>query len=286
MNALPATSHIVNDAKRSELVKAFCEIIQRNPGYYGNLLRGKGSRLLSALKRNTAGVRDPAKLKKLDQIERGTKFGANKEDFGAFVQAYGEFVVSHALGTTEEQPKLELPINMIEQVASGDVHFYRAFGGKAGAEGVWWMAESELVEIVSSSPVRTRSGRERQEMVRTFMLSSSFVHPRWNAGKHVARLTLPAGLRMPILVGMGSWRTTAADHRADSGKNAGENLKLAQAVRKDWGFGEGPDAKAAYRVMRLGMLPRTGPKQWYVPLFEKKWIQEIPDNDPKWPFGS
>ena len=271
------TDYIIGDAKRQALTAAFTDMVTKNPGYYRNFLTtyyladSYNKAALTSLSADAKNQTDPKKLDRIKQILAGsTGSGSTKStDLNAFAQWIASRFIPHALGTKDQQPKLEQPVVMLERVSDKNTSFYRVFGGKAKSTGNWWMEESDLTPMVNAA--RQMAGRpgvgDWKSLVRQFMLTSAFVYKEWNDGLQVARMQVPAGIRLPLLVARGSWRTLAEAARPDTKK---------------------PDKATEYekqeRVLQNGMMPRSGLKQWYVPVFDTKWITELPNDSAHWPY--
>jgi hypothetical protein len=88
------------------------------------------------------------------------------------------------------------------------------------------------------------------------MRSAMFVHPKWNYGTDVARMNIPQGGRVPVIVGKGSWQSLTSSPEIQTEDDAME---------------------------KLGMVPIPGPKQFFVPLVNDMWVRSVPKLSENWP---
>ena len=196
------------------------------------------------------------------------------------VGGFAKCMVDRAFGAVEA-PKLLEPIEVGEIVSSeSSVWLYRAYDGiDAGTLSSWWSEGDLLRSITSASPCQEENGKLNHAQVLKFMLSSAFVHPYWNEGKDVARMTIPAGSRVPVITGRGDWRTmTGAKPREQNRlpKNAAAAPKMPNDLKID-------NEEDVHK--KLGMAPIPGARQIFVPLFKDMWVTKIPHLSPKWPFA-
>ena len=155
--------------------------------------------------------------------------------------------------------------------SESSVWLYRAYDGiDAGTLSSWWSEGDLLRSITSASPCQEENGKLNHAQVLKFMLSSAFVHPYWNEGKVVARMTIPAGSRVPVITGRGDWRTmTGAKPREQNRlpKNAAAAPKMPNDLKID-------NEEDVHK--KLGMAPIPGARQIFVPLFKDMWVTKIP----------
>jgi hypothetical protein len=192
---------------------------------------------------------------------------------------FAKDAVKRAFGTVEA-PKLLYPVTVEEIVSRASFSLYRAYyGAYASTLGSWWSEGGLLRDITSASPCRDASGNLKHAQVLEFMLSSGFVHPYWNQGTDVAKMTVPAGSRIPVIVGRGDWqamKTAKPQEMRRLSKNAATAPKIPNTLK----IGSVEDV-----IDKLGMLPIPGLKQVFVPLFKDTWVKKIPHLSPDWPFA-
>ena len=171
---------------------------------------------------------------------------------------FAQEAVNAALGNMD-RPNLLDPVLVLELIPrNSDIYLYRAYDGfsykTALTVGRWWCNRRLLKQI--SYATSEYSGEVRQRKVLDFMRTAMFVHPKWNNGTEVARMTIPPGGRVPVIVGKGSW----------------QSLKSSPDIQSE------DDA-----IEKLGMVPIPGPKQFFVPLPNDMWICNVPKLSKNWP---
>lgn len=196
------------------------------------------------------------------------------------IAEFAREMVGRAFGTFEA-PKLIDPIEVGEMLSGkSPVLLYRAYDGRESMTlSNWWSEEDLLRSIASASPCRDQEGKLNHAQVLKFMLSSAFVHPHWNEGKDVAKMTIPIGSRVPVIMGRGDWRAmTKAEPR--------ELKRLPKNTP------EGPKNVDPLNIKneddvheKLGMAAFAGARQVFVPLFKDMWVAKVPHLSPEWPFA-
>ena len=172
---------------------------------------------------------------------------------------FAERSVNYALGSTTA-PKLLAPITIAELTPRDyPIHLYRVFDGvdRAMTLGSWW-GDRKLVKQSLQAATGVSNVVDRPLMMRT-MLNAMFVHPNWNGGKAIARMTIPVGATTPAIVALGDWRALRAS-ASDIDTEA--------------------DLKA-----KLGLDAHPGAKQYFLPLYKDMWVSKVPEG-PDWPFGA
>jgi hypothetical protein len=195
------------------------------------------------------------------------------------ILGFAKYMVDRAFGTVDA-PKLLDPVEVGEIVSGGSsVYLYRAYDGiDASTLGSWWSEGGLLREITSASPCH-EEGKLNHAQVLKFMLSSAFVHPYWNEGKDVARMTIPVGSRVPVITGRGDWRAMM-DAQPREQSRLPKNAAAAPKRPNDLKINSEEDVHK-----KLGMAPIPGVRQIFVPLFKDMWVAKIPHLSPEWPFA-
>jgi hypothetical protein len=192
---------------------------------------------------------------------------------------FAKDAVHRAFGTVEA-PKLLDPVTVEEIVSRDSFSLYRVYDGKyALTLSNWWSEEDLLRDITSASPCRDASGKLNHAQVLKFMLSSGFVHPYWNQGTDIAKMTIPAGSRIPVITGRGDWQAMKAAEPQEL-KRLPKNATTAPKTPNTLKIGNEDDVRN-----KLGMVPIPGLKQVFAPLFKDIWVTKIPHLSPDWPFA-
>lgn len=166
--------------------------------------------------------------------------------------------VDSAFGNANK-PNLVEPILALELIPSEQpISLYRLYDGishkTALTLGRWWCNRRLLKQICYAT--QEDSGTAREKKILDFMRTAMFVHPTWNFGTDVARMQIPVGGRVPVLVGKGSWQAMSSSK----------------------------DIQTEDDVMdKLGMMPIPGPKQFFVPLLNDMWVCGVPKLSGNWP---
>jgi hypothetical protein len=237
-----------------------------NKAYYGQMLArfnvDQQHRLNREKRLKTADPRAVADSAELDAV------------------GFAKYMVGRAFGTVKA-PRLLDPIEVDEIVSrESSVWLYRAYDGiNAGTLGDWWSEGDLLRDITSASPCQEENGGLNHAQVLKFMLSSAFVHPYWNDGKDVARMTIPVGSRVPVITGRGDWRAMiGAEPRKQ--RRLPKNEATAPKSPHNLKIDSEEDVHE-----KLGMAAIPGPRQIFVPLFKDMWVAKIPHLSPKWPLA-
>lgn len=182
---------------------------------------------------------------------------------------FSQQAVKDAFGE-EERPNLLEPVYVLELIPQQDsICLYRTFDGishKTGLTlGKWW-CNRRLVKQICFATSRF-SGEVRERMILQFMRSAMFIHPDRNHGTEIARMTVPVGGRVPVIVGKGSWE--ALKRSTDPEKNTDETKILT----------------AEDVIEKLAMVPLPGPKQFFLPLVNDMWVSRVDKRSENWPLG-
>ncbi len=164
--------------------------------------------------------------------------------------------VDYALGN-QASPKLRHPITITELVPDKyPIHLYRAFDGvdKAMTLGSWW-GDRKLVKHSVNACIKSK-GSVTPDIVIDNMLKAMYVHPNWNRGKAIARMTIPVGASVPVITALGDWRA----------------LRTAAPIPSE------------QDLQNLGFQPDSLAKQYFLPLYSDMWISKVPEG-PDWPLG-
>ncbi len=171
---------------------------------------------------------------------------------------FAQDAVNAAFGPMD-RPNLVDPVLVLELIPrNSEVCLYRSYDGishkTALTLGRWWCNRRLIKQICHATS--QYSGEFRQRKILEFMRSAMFVHPKWNYGTDVARMSIPQGGRVPVIVGKGSWQSLTSSPEIQTEEDAME---------------------------KLGMVPIPGPKQFFVPLVNDMWIRSVPKLSQNWP---
>lgn len=186
--------------------------------------------------------------------------------------------VEDAFGDTK-RPKIIDPIYVAQlQPTDQDFWLYRMHDGNSGFRanpsatasntsgtlGGWWCNRQLLARIWRETA--GESGQARQELTFKFLRSAMFIHPDWNRGTMLARMSIPPGYCIPAIVGRGSW----------------EAMKVAPNTAVDPNRIQIRDVHDVENLFGLNRMPEA--RQFYLPLFDDKWVTQISSSSDKWPF--
>jgi hypothetical protein len=158
----------------------------------------------------------------------------------------------------QNKPNLLDPVIVTELRTGGPtIRLYRAYDGISHRTGLtlgrWWCNRRLLKQICYAA--KNLSGGSRERRILDFMRSAMFVHSSWNYCTDVAKMEIPAGGSVPVIIGRGSWQAMQS-----------EDIKTEEDV-----------------IDKLGIMPIPGPKQIFVPFVTGMWVKSVPKLSPDWP---
>jgi hypothetical protein len=178
---------------------------------------------------------------------------------------FAEAAIEVAFGDMQK-PKLLDPITVTEigLGSNGTVHLYRVFDGNVAATlGRWWCDARLVREVVWSVGDMQAAGAH--EKVIDYLKCAMFVHPSWNLGTDIARMTISEGVSLPAILGRGNWKAMKSPASND---------------------GKYPALRTAGDLMdSFGMVPIPGAVQVFVPYLPAMRIAKVPQLSADWPFA-
>jgi len=152
----------------------------------------------------------------------------------------------------------------VEEMSGGNLEFYRVYDGishrTALTLGRSWF-ERSLLESIWAAASRFQ-GKAREDMLMDLLRSANFIHPQWNLMTDITCMQVPAGSRVVVARGRGTWK----------------------AMQSKPGRPLTPDIKTAGDVIDLhGSMPIPGTYQCVIPLFNDMWVKPVPRPSAKWP---
>lgn len=147
----------------------------------------------------------------------------------------------------------------------GPQELYRGHDGgkKTGRLGMCWF-DRALIENLWLSTASMASGQNRQSHFRQLMRACNLVRFEWNAMTDLVGMRVPKGERIVAVAGDGSWQAMV-----------GKKLPRADDNR--------PGAVAKDLKRQLVTMAKEPTTQYIVPLFDDRWVQDIPQNSGTFP---